>query len=189
MPLVWKTLPHIKKKNWKQIIKQTEKKTTKPKFKLTTVIFEGLRYDVLNDQTNTSMQKRNWGNNVIIHKNFTLVMFNSWIENGKLILIKLRDFTWNRKNFGTAPVVYSLTNHWASTTSSVRCFSVFFSEFCFLEYIYIYIYIYVCIYIYIYIYVCIHIYARSAQMFCNHLSTFVCSNCSFLFPFCCSFES
>ena len=94
----------------------------------------------------TSMQKRNWGNNVIIHKNFTLVMFNSWIENGKLILIKLRDFTWNRKNFGTAPVVYSLTNHWASTTSSVRCFSVFFSELCFLEYIYIYIY--VCIHIY-----------------------------------------
>ena len=144
---------------------------------MTTVIFEGLRYDVLNDQTNYVNAKMHGGNNVIIHKNFTLVMFNSWIENGKLILIKLRDFTWNRKNFGTAPVVYSLTNHWASTTSSVRCFSVFFSELCFLEYIYIYI----CMYTYIY--------ARSAQMFCNHLSTFVCSNCSFLFPFCCSFES
>ena len=109
---------------------------------LTTVIFEGLRHDVLNDQTNYVNAKMHGGNNVIIHKNFTLVMFNSWIENGKLILIKLRDFTWNRKNFGTAPVVYSLTNHWASTTSSVRCFSVFFSELCFLEYIYMYVYIY-----------------------------------------------
>lgn len=173
MPLVWKTLPHIKKKNWKQIIKQTEKKTTKPKFKLTTVIFEGLRHDVLNDQTNYVNAKMHGGNNVINHKNFTLVMFNSWIENGKLILIKLVVLHEKEKNFGTAPVVYSLTNHWASTTSSVRCFSVFFSELCFLEYIY----------------VCIHIYARSAEMFCNHLSTFVCSNCSFLFPFCCPFES